>query len=593
MASNSKKTHSNIKWILLGIVGVLVAITYNRYHISKHIDPFVPEDWQYRKLEEKLQETLRLNLVESLPPFIKDLLNRDLSKEVDGFVVGSEMHKEGLRMKHPVILVPGIAASALEAWSTSDSDCGRNYFRKRMWGTLSQLQALLLDKQCWLSHMQLDPKTGLDPKDVRLRASSGLEATDYLFPGYWLMAKLISNIAAIGGDSNTLQVAPYDWRLSFPNLEKRDLFFTKLKAKIEHAYGLENKKVYLVCHSMGNLIQLYFMNWVQSPLGGRKNAQWIEQHIAGWVNIAGPLLGTPKALAPMLSGETRDSAQLDPYASQIVERLLARNEIQSLFHSFDGVATLFPKGGSKIWGFPGEHIPDAPEHFDHNHESSSGVSFRKENSTTFEQVTIEEAVQRVYDIVDPQAAKRWKKSYDLSYTNKVDPNYLEKPETWANPLLAPLPKFQYNNFKMFCFYGVGLPTERSYYYNQTGSEYQIDNQYFNEDSGISHGVQDVDGDGTVPLLSAGYMCRRGWHSKHLNPSGIKIVVKERKNLVKNPALEALLRSPTNVDHVDILGNNDVIRDILLILGGKEQEIQNEIYSDIDAIAQRVDANLKN
>ena len=38
----------------------------------------------------------------------------------------------------------------------------------------------------------------------------------------------------------------------------------------------------------------------------------------------------------------------------------------------------------------------------------------------------------------------------------------------------------------------------------------------------------TDGDGTVPLISMGLMCRhpQGWHGSHLNPSGIRIVSRE-------------------------------------------------------------------
>jgi phospholipid:diacylglycerol acyltransferase len=44
-------------------------------------------------------------------------------------------------------------------------------------------KAVLLDKECWIANMRLDPVTGLDPEGVRLRAAQGLEAADYLVPG--------------------------------------------------------------------------------------------------------------------------------------------------------------------------------------------------------------------------------------------------------------------------------------------------------------------------------------------------------------------------------------------------------------------------
>ena len=34
-------------------------------------------------------------------------------------------------------------------------------------------------------------------------------------------------------DTNNLHLAPYDWRLSYWNLEERDGYFTKLKMTIE------------------------------------------------------------------------------------------------------------------------------------------------------------------------------------------------------------------------------------------------------------------------------------------------------------------------------------------------------------------------
>ena len=42
-----------------------------------------------------------------------------------------------------------------------------------------------------------------------------------------------------------------------------------------------------------------------------------------------------------------------------------------------------------------------------------------------------------------------------------------------------------------------------------------------------YGVQKTDGDGTVPLISMGLMCRNGWRGKtKLNPSGMRVVTKE-------------------------------------------------------------------
>ncbi|KAF9976376.1 hypothetical protein BGZ73_008654, partial [Actinomortierella ambigua] len=101
------------------------------------------------------------------------------------FYPGRELKEEhGYSPHYPVTMVPGIVSTGLESWSTTHN-CSRKYFRKRMWGTTTMFKAVLLDKECWISNMRLDSETGLDPEGIRLRAAQGLDAADYLVPGYW------------------------------------------------------------------------------------------------------------------------------------------------------------------------------------------------------------------------------------------------------------------------------------------------------------------------------------------------------------------------------------------------------------------------
>lgn len=46
-------------------------------------------------------------------------------------------------------------------------------------------------------------------------------------------SKIIENLAVVGYDTNNLHLAPYDWRLSYYNLEERDGYFSKLRSTIE------------------------------------------------------------------------------------------------------------------------------------------------------------------------------------------------------------------------------------------------------------------------------------------------------------------------------------------------------------------------
>ncbi|KAJ3119574.1 phospholipid:diacylglycerol acyltransferase, partial [Irineochytrium annulatum] len=123
------------------------------------------------------------------------------------FLPGLELaQEENLTAKHPVVIMPGITSTHLEVWNsksvTDKVSCGLKYFRRRLWGTLNQIRAILLDKACWFEHMSLDPKTGFDPPGIKLRAAQGLDAADYLFPGYYVLARIIANLATIGYDNN-------------------------------------------------------------------------------------------------------------------------------------------------------------------------------------------------------------------------------------------------------------------------------------------------------------------------------------------------------------------------------------------------------
>lgn len=46
-------------------------------------------------------------------------------------------------------------------------------------------------------------------------------------------SKIVENLAVVNYDTNNLYLAPYDWRLSYYNLEERDGYFSRLKSTIE------------------------------------------------------------------------------------------------------------------------------------------------------------------------------------------------------------------------------------------------------------------------------------------------------------------------------------------------------------------------
>ena len=121
------------------------------------------------------------------------------------------------------------------------------------------ISQVTFNRDKWMAALMLDPVTGLDPPGVKVRAAEGIDAASSFVQGYWLWyvvvlsclcvcngsdrmnmisnpnvrSKIVENLAVVGYDTNNLHLAPYDWRLSYYNLEERDGYFSKLRTTIE------------------------------------------------------------------------------------------------------------------------------------------------------------------------------------------------------------------------------------------------------------------------------------------------------------------------------------------------------------------------
>lgn len=53
-------------------------------------------------------------------------------------------------------------------------------------------------------------------------------------------------------------------------------------------------------HSWGDNVFRNFLVWI-----GEDDEDWVEKHVAAYVNIAGPVLGVSKSMTSLLSGTCR------------------------------------------------------------------------------------------------------------------------------------------------------------------------------------------------------------------------------------------------------------------------------------------------
>jgi len=141
--------------------------------------------------------------------------------------------------------------------------------------------------------------------------------------------------------------------------------------------------------------------------------------------------------------------------------------------------------------------------------------------------------------------------------------------------------------EIYYSYGVGIPTERSYVYKLSPTDrcksipFRIDSSVDGDkDSCLRGGVYLTDGDESVPVISAGFMCAKGWRGRtRFNPSGISTYIREYQH--KPPASLLEGRGLESGAHVDIMGNLALIDDVLRVAAGASgAEIGGDkVYSD--------------
>jgi len=370
---------------------------------------------------------------------------------------------------------------------------------------------------------------------------------------------------------------------------------------IELAYKVSDKKITLVSHSMGSQVLFYFFHWVASAEGGNGGDDWVEKYVDSWINISGCMLGALKGLPAVLSGEMKDTAQLNAFAVYGLERFLSREERAEIFRAMPGISSMLPIGGDLVWGNSTWAPDDLP-----GQKVSYGqfLNFKYQNeSMGYRNLTVSQSMEYLMSTTEDWYSDAIKGSYSHGVahtTAEVEANEKDQ-RKWINPLETRLPLAP--SLKIYCFYGksnldcrscsvlislgIGKPAERAYYYRT--SENPLSSLNITIDTGltrgrIDHGVILGEGDGTVNLLSLGYMCNKGWNMHRYNPAGVQVKVYEMPH---EPDRFSPRGGPNTGDHVDILGRQSLNDMILRVAAGHGDELVENVVSDIDVYADRV------
>lgn len=504
----------------------------------------------------------------------------------ESFAVGKQLYRDyNISDKHPVVMVPGVISTGIESWGLyGDEECpSEQHFRKRLWGSFYMLKTMVLDKACWLKHVMLDPETGLDPPNFTLRAAQGFEAADFFMAGYWIWNKVLQNLGAIGYDPNKMATAAYDWRLAYLDLERRDQYFSKLQQQIELSYKLTGEKAVIVGHSMGSQVIFYFLKWVEAegPLYGNGGKDWVNKYIDSFINVSGSMLGAPKAVPALISGEMKDTIQLNALAMYGLEKFFSRRERLLMLQTWGGVPSMLPKGGNLIWGDMNFSTEDAL----HNNTDTFGNFIRFQDTVgqySQSNLTMEDSIEFLIALAPKWLQDRIRDQYSFGYAfneKELMKNELHHSH-WTNPLEVPLPNAP--DLKIYCLYGVGNPTERAYVYKEENEELIGLNVTIAYESDPP--VFFTDGDGTLPIITHS-MCHKWAQGKSpYNPGNSSVKIVELKH---QPDRFDIRGGAKSAEHVDILGSAELNEYILKVAGGRGDTIESRILTNMTQWVQEM------
>lgn len=213
----------------------------------------------------------------------------------------------------PIVMLPGILCSQLQAKLTNSTICKRNSDWFTTWITPENL----LRATCFAAHMNLTTNSSnpcsTNTPGVQIRVPHFGNTTGFdtlnpaapLGPAIELFLGLTNRLkASFGGgfyqEGTTLRGAGYDWR-KFSDPCYTSAFATTLQHLIEETVALAHgRPVTLLCHSMGcNVAHLFLATTVSSA--------WKKQHVHQFIALAPSFAGAPIALKQYLFGTAYDS----------------------------------------------------------------------------------------------------------------------------------------------------------------------------------------------------------------------------------------------------------------------------------------------
>ncbi|KAI0982668.1 hypothetical protein GJ496_010923 [Pomphorhynchus laevis] len=238
--------------------------------------------------------------------------------------VEPEVDRGSIPLGSPVILIPGLGGSQLEAslnrTSTLHYICTKQSNWYTIWLSITELTWPLVE--CFADNLRLiyDPHTKTtrnnEGVDIRVSGFGSTDTVDYLdwfhspLSSYFahITKRLITTKAYLRGVN--LHGAPYDFRKGPSEL---DVFFRNLTVLVESTYSANsNQQVTLIAHSMGCPLTLIWLN--------KQSSAWKRKYIKWFIPIAGPWAGSLKSIRLIISGDNINLYIVNPLYVRPIQR---------------------------------------------------------------------------------------------------------------------------------------------------------------------------------------------------------------------------------------------------------------------------------
>lgn len=245
---------------------------------------------------------------------------------------------------------------------------------------------------------------------------------------------------------------------------------------------------------------------------------------------------------------------------------------------------MIPKGGQAIWG----NLTTAPDDNWLNKTTNTTyglfIKFKQHIGEYSEKnLTIGGSIEFLLKYSPEWFKNRVMSQYSFGLTTnkKQLAKNNQDPAKWSNPLEVPLPNAP--DLKIYCFYGIGNPTERSYTYQE-----EQDKSFSKLNVSMAYGEKETvvfgDGDGTVSLLTH-TMCHKWKEANSVyNPGNAQVKIVEMKH---EPERFDIRGGSKTSEHVDILGSTELNELVIKVASGHGPDIEDRVISQLPDFIKRM------